>query len=191
MQWSMSCSALVRWQDVPSNELPGSFGGGPGSAASLGIPTRFKYWNRDYPAMLPEPATRFKRQDSRLQPHCGARSLRVVSTRRNVRAYSQGLIKSAASWAARLPSGATLHMRSFNLGIGNESRHQHSNWRRAMRTVSRSVWISRLISTDIWVLSLPLHQFHHPPSYLFLGAIQPIYLVSGNFQSLVRRGSEA
>jgi hypothetical protein len=106
MQWSMSCSALVRWQDVPSNELPGSFGGGPGSAASLGIPTRLKYWIRDCPAMLPEPATRFKRQD-RLQPRCGARTLRVVSTRRNVRTYSQGLIKSAASWAARPPSGAT------------------------------------------------------------------------------------
>src|SRR5712691_8534486 len=49
--------AFVRWQDAPSNESSGSFGDGPGSAASLGVPTRLNDWIRGYPAMLPEPAT--------------------------------------------------------------------------------------------------------------------------------------
>ncbi|KAN0129056.1 hypothetical protein V8E53_013206 [Lactarius tabidus] len=76
--------AFVRWQDAPSNESAGSFGGGPGSASSLGVPTRLKDWIRGYPAMLPEPATRARSQD-RLQPRRGARTVRVVSVRRNVR----------------------------------------------------------------------------------------------------------
>ena len=49
--------SFVRWQDVPSNESSGSFGGGPGNAASLGVPTRLKDSIRGYPAVLPEPAT--------------------------------------------------------------------------------------------------------------------------------------
>ena len=48
---------FVHWQDAPSNESSGSFGGGPGSAASLGIPTHLKDWIRGYPAMLPGLAT--------------------------------------------------------------------------------------------------------------------------------------
>jgi Domain of unknown function (DUF1708) len=96
--------AFVRWQHAPSNESSGSFGGGPGSAASLGVPIRLKDWIRGYPAMLPDPATRFRRQD-RLQPRRGARTVRVVSVRRNVRMYSPDLIKSAASWATRPPNG--------------------------------------------------------------------------------------
>jgi hypothetical protein len=92
--------AFVRWQDAPSNESSGSFGGGPGSASSLGVPTRLKDWIRGYPAMLPEPATRTRSQD-RLQPRRGARTIRVVSVRRNVRMYTPDLIKSAASWATR------------------------------------------------------------------------------------------
>jgi len=32
--------SFVRWQDVPSNKSSGSFGGGPGNAASLGVPTQ-------------------------------------------------------------------------------------------------------------------------------------------------------
>src|SRR5260221_10934523 len=58
--------AFVRWQDAPSNESSGSFGDGPGSAASLGVPTRLNDWIRGYPAMLPEPATRSRKHD-RLQ----------------------------------------------------------------------------------------------------------------------------
>ena len=92
--------AFVRWQDAPSNESAGSFGGGPGSASSLGVPTRLKDWIRGYPAMLPEPATRARSQD-RLQPRRGARTVRVVSVRRNVRMYTPDLIKTGASWAAR------------------------------------------------------------------------------------------
>jgi hypothetical protein len=98
--------SLVRWQDAPSNESASSFGGGPGSAASLGIPTRLKDWIRGYPAMLPEPSTRSRKQE-RLQPRRGARTVRVVSVRRNVRMYTPDLIKSAASWASRPPSGVT------------------------------------------------------------------------------------
>ncbi|KAH9059462.1 hypothetical protein EDB83DRAFT_2387941 [Lactarius deliciosus] len=99
--------SFVRWQDAPSNESSGSFGGGPGSASSLGVPTRLKDWIRGYPAMLPDPATRSRSQD-RLQPRRGARTVRVVSVRRNVRMYTPDLIKSAASWASR-PAGVTGH----------------------------------------------------------------------------------
>jgi len=98
--------AFVRWQDAPSNESASTFGGGPGSAASLGVPTRLKDWIRGYPAMLPEPSTRSRKQE-RLQPRRGARTVRVVSVRRNVRMYTPDLIKSAASWASRPPSGVT------------------------------------------------------------------------------------
>ena len=97
--------AFVRWQDAPSNESSGSFGG-PGSAASLGVPTRLKDWIRGYPAMLPGPATR-SRKHERLQPRCGAHTVRVVSVRQNVQMYAPDLVKSAASWATRLPSGVT------------------------------------------------------------------------------------
>ena len=97
--------SFVRWQDAPSNESSGSFGG-PGSAASLGVPTRLKDWIRGYPAMLPEPATRSRKHD-RLQPRRGARTVRVVSVRRNVRMYTPDLVKTAASWATRSPSGVT------------------------------------------------------------------------------------
>ncbi|KAF8258940.1 hypothetical protein EI94DRAFT_1066976 [Lactarius quietus] len=100
--------AFVRWQDAPSNESSGSFGGGPGSASSLGVPTRLKDWIRGYPAMLPEPATRARSQD-RLQPRRGARTVRVVSVRRNVRMYTPDLVKSAASWATRTVAGAAGH----------------------------------------------------------------------------------
>ncbi|KAI0271985.1 hypothetical protein BGY98DRAFT_1108804 [Russula aff. rugulosa BPL654] len=98
--------AFVRWQDAPSNESSSTFGGGPGSAASLGVPTRLKDWIRGYPAMLPEPSTRSRKQE-RLQPRRGARTVRVVSVRRNVRMYTPDLVKSAASWASRPPSGVT------------------------------------------------------------------------------------
>ena len=134
--------AFVRWQDAPSNESAGSFGGGPGSASSLGVPTRLKDWIRGYPAMLPEPATRARSQD-RLQPRRGARTVRIVSVRRNVRMYTPDLLKNAASWA-RL---GIPHPRLHNPVIGSELHHPHSNWPRATRTVSRSAWTYRLIST--------------------------------------------
>jgi len=98
--------SFVRWKDAQSNESFGSFGGGPGSAASLGVPTRLKDSIRGYPAMLPGPATRSRKHD-RLQPCHGARTVRVVSVRRNVRMYTPDLVKAAASWAARPSSGVT------------------------------------------------------------------------------------
>ena len=94
--------AFVRWQDAPSNELSGSFGGGPGSAASLGIPMRLKDWIRGYPAMLPEPAARLRKHDS-LQPRRGARTARVVSVRRNVCMHSHNLAVGN-EWLNRRPS---------------------------------------------------------------------------------------
>ena len=56
--------------------------------------------------MLPERATRSRKHD-RLQPRHGARTVRVVSFRRNVRMYTPDLVKTAASWATRPPSGVT------------------------------------------------------------------------------------
>ena len=107
--------AFVRWQDAPSNKSSGSFGGGPGSAASPGVPTRLKDWIRGYPAMLPEPAT----QHDRREPRHGARTVRVVSVRRNVRMYTPDLVKTATSWASRPPSGVT-HPKCIRtiLGLG-------------------------------------------------------------------------
>ncbi|KAI0052824.1 hypothetical protein FA95DRAFT_1569065 [Auriscalpium vulgare] len=97
--------AFIRWQDAPSNESANSFGGF-GSAASLGVPARLKDWIRGYPAMLPDPATRSKKQDH-LQPRRGARTVRVVSVRRNVRMYTPDLVKSASTWASRGPQAAS------------------------------------------------------------------------------------
>jgi hypothetical protein len=39
---------FVYWQDAPSNKLSGSFGGGPGSATSLGVPMWLKDYIRGY-----------------------------------------------------------------------------------------------------------------------------------------------
>ncbi|KAI0034802.1 hypothetical protein K488DRAFT_77022 [Vararia minispora EC-137] len=90
--------AFVRWQDAPSNDSTNSIG--TGSAASLGVPARLKDWIRGYPSMLPE---RAKKQD-RLTPRRGARTVRVISVRRNVRMYTPDLVKSASTWAGRLPA---------------------------------------------------------------------------------------
>ena len=57
--------------------------------------------------MLPEPATRVRNQD-RLQPRRGARTVRIVSVRRNVRMYTPDILKTAASWATR-SAGVTGH----------------------------------------------------------------------------------
>jgi hypothetical protein len=97
--------AFVRWQDAPSSESSSLFGG-PGSAASLGVPTRLKDWIRGYPAMLPGPATR-SRKHERLQPRPGDRTVRGVTVRRNVRMYTPNFVESAASWTTRPPSGVT------------------------------------------------------------------------------------
>lgn len=85
--------AFIRWQDAPGVE--GS------SSAALGVPARLKAWIKGYPAMLPviNPL-------ERPQPRRGARTIRVVSVRRNVRMYSTDLVKTAVSWGLR-PRGPT------------------------------------------------------------------------------------
>jgi hypothetical protein len=72
--------AFVHWQDAPSDKLSSSFGGGPGSAASLDVPTQLKDWIWGYPAMLLEPATQLGKHDS-LQPRHGACTMCIVSVR--------------------------------------------------------------------------------------------------------------
>ncbi|KAF9050962.1 hypothetical protein BDZ89DRAFT_1056868 [Hymenopellis radicata] len=59
--------------------------------ASLGVPTRLKEWIKGYPLMLAS-------QSSRPEPRKGARTVRLVNVRRNVRAYSRDLIRSASTW---------------------------------------------------------------------------------------------
>ncbi|KIP03300.1 hypothetical protein PHLGIDRAFT_94961 [Phlebiopsis gigantea 11061_1 CR5-6] len=85
--------AFIRYQDAP--------GAGGSSATTLGVPTRLKAWIKGYPSMLPaiNPL-------ERPQPRRGARTMRVVSVRRNVRMYSTDLVKTAASWGQR-PRGPT------------------------------------------------------------------------------------
>lgn len=93
--------AFIRWQDAP--KAPGvrsdintniTFG----SATTLGVPTRLKDWIRGYPSMLP--SLQIKEKQDKPQARRGARTMRVVSVRRNVRMYSPDLVKTAASWAS-------------------------------------------------------------------------------------------
>ncbi|KAH9059688.1 hypothetical protein EDB87DRAFT_1675041 [Lactarius vividus] len=70
-----------------ATSLPVRLEAGPGSASSLGVPTRLR--TDSNPAAVPA-------------------TVRVVSVRRNVRMYTPDLIKSAASWASR-PAGVTGH----------------------------------------------------------------------------------
>jgi hypothetical protein len=67
-------------------------------------PTRLKDWIRGYPAVLPEPATRSRKHES-LQLRRRARTVGVVSVRRNVRVYTPDLVKTAASLETLPPSG--------------------------------------------------------------------------------------
>ncbi|KIY74238.1 hypothetical protein CYLTODRAFT_448003 [Cylindrobasidium torrendii FP15055 ss-10] len=59
--------------------------------AKLGVPTRLKEWIKGYPIMLPS-------QSPRPEPRKGARTVRLVSVRRNVRHYSHDLIRTASTW---------------------------------------------------------------------------------------------
>ncbi|KAA1476451.1 hypothetical protein DENSPDRAFT_884344 [Dentipellis sp. KUC8613] len=80
--------AFIRWQDADKSV---------GSAAGLGVPTRLKDWIRGYPAMLPAPAARTQKE--RMGPRRGARTVRVVGVRRNVRMYTPDLVRTASTWA--------------------------------------------------------------------------------------------
>jgi hypothetical protein len=85
--------AFVRWQDQS------------GDPATAGVPTRLKDWIRGYPHTLPHFGPNLHQsqgqRDRRPPPRRGARTVRVVSVRRNVRMYSPDLVKTAASWAHR------------------------------------------------------------------------------------------
>ncbi|TFK24469.1 hypothetical protein FA15DRAFT_655895 [Coprinopsis marcescibilis] len=83
--------AFVRWQDTPRASTA--------SAASLGVPVRLKEWIKGYPSMLP-----VINPKSKPQPRKGARTVRVMSVRRNVRMYSPDLVKSGSAWAQKLPN---------------------------------------------------------------------------------------
>ena len=95
--------AFIRWQDAPrptyNNNVDINTNVVHGSATALGVPTRLKDWIRGYPAMLPFLHDRNK--NKRPQARRGARTVQVVSVRRNVRMYSPDLVKTAASWAQR------------------------------------------------------------------------------------------
>lgn len=91
--------AFIRWQDTPSPSLSPEVN--PGSAAALGVPTRLKDWIRGYPAMLPGLQIDRQKKDQAPQARPGARTVRVLSVRRNVRMYSSDLVKTSASWAER------------------------------------------------------------------------------------------
>lgn len=79
--------AFIRWQDAKANAA------GP----ALSVPTRLKAWIQGYPSMLPPSVAK----NERPQPRRGARTVRVLSVRRNVRMYSPDLVKNCAAWAHR------------------------------------------------------------------------------------------
>ncbi|KIJ08807.1 hypothetical protein PAXINDRAFT_172769 [Paxillus involutus ATCC 200175] len=98
--------AFIRWQDAPKvSGSPSDINANIafGSATTLGVPTRLKDWIRGYPSMLP--SLRVKDKQERPQARRGARTMRVVGVRRNVRMYSPDLVKTAASWASGPRSG--------------------------------------------------------------------------------------
>lgn len=89
--------AFIRWQDAPRSTT--------GSAAALGVPTRLKEWIKGYPANLPA----LQNPKAKPQPRKGARTIRVMSVRRNVRMYTPDLVKSASTWGQKNPSSPSLH----------------------------------------------------------------------------------
>ncbi|KAH6903885.1 hypothetical protein BKA70DRAFT_1387504 [Coprinopsis sp. MPI-PUGE-AT-0042] len=88
--------AFVRWQDTPRSAT--------GSATSLGVPARLKEWIKGYPSMLP-----FTNPKAKPQPRKGARTVRVMSVRRN----------SGSSWAHKLcdfrKNGSAFHPPTLKL----------------------------------------------------------------------------
>ncbi|THH32670.1 hypothetical protein EUX98_g1528 [Antrodiella citrinella] len=83
--------SYIRWQDSPA-----SIGGG-----AIGVPTRLKAWIQGYPSMIS-----FTKKNERPQPRRGARTIRMISVRRNVRVYSPDLVKSASGCIARPHGGS-------------------------------------------------------------------------------------
>ncbi|KAF4588102.1 hypothetical protein EYR38_010067 [Pleurotus pulmonarius] len=117
--------AFIRWQDFPTGR-PGTanstvdFGSdlqardlaNNASFGTLGVPTRLKEWIKGYPSMLNNISFSSAR-NGHPQARRGARTVRVVSVRRNVRVYSADLVKSGAAWGY-VPPSARLNPNSFN-----------------------------------------------------------------------------
>ncbi|KIL57157.1 hypothetical protein M378DRAFT_1029718 [Amanita muscaria Koide BX008] len=74
---------------------------GPSGSASaaLGVPARLKDWIKSYPASLP--FLNDPKKDTAPQPCKGARTVRLLNVRRNVRLYSTDLVRIAATWGSR------------------------------------------------------------------------------------------
>ncbi|KIL59331.1 hypothetical protein M378DRAFT_85208, partial [Amanita muscaria Koide BX008] len=85
--------AFIRWQDTPRSGPSGS------ASAALGVPARLKDWIKRYPASLP--FLNDPKKDTTPQPRKGARTVRVLNVRRNVRLYSTDLVRIAATWGSR------------------------------------------------------------------------------------------
>jgi len=81
--------SFIRWQDTPRSSTA--------SAAALGVPTRLKDWIKGYPANLPF----LLNPKAKPQPRKGAKTVRIMSVRRNVRMYSADLVKSASTWGQK------------------------------------------------------------------------------------------
>ncbi|KAJ3739811.1 hypothetical protein DFH05DRAFT_500906 [Lentinula detonsa] len=115
--------AFIRWQNTPdatgnySNILTG------GTASALGVPPRLKEWIKGYPAMLDTSSNyRFSPASSpeqRHRPRKGARTVRVTSVRRNVKAYDKDLVKTAATWGDQPTSGNATPSSSPNGGFSS------------------------------------------------------------------------
>ncbi|KAK7047632.1 hypothetical protein VNI00_006400 [Paramarasmius palmivorus] len=123
--------AFVRWQDNPRASANSSSPNGEnmlGSVATLGVPKRLKEWIKGYPAMLPHlqhgsSATRKdSMQNKRPEPRKGARTVRVMSIRRNVRNYDKDLVKNGTSWAKKPPPTAGAQSSALDRSIGRKPR---------------------------------------------------------------------
>ncbi|KAG7087295.1 hypothetical protein E1B28_013273 [Marasmius oreades] len=96
--------AFIRWQDTPRTSANSPNLLGQGSQTTLGVPKKLKEWIKGYPATLhhlhPSSLSR-KQQEVRPEPRKGARTIRVLSVKRNVRSYEKDLVKNSASWSKR------------------------------------------------------------------------------------------
>ena len=114
-----SCSFLSFWSSS-------SFGSGPGSAVSLGIPTRLKDWICSYSHA---PRTIYPLKETQVAlPHRGARTVCVISVRGNVHMYTPDLIKGALLLFT-MPCcslGQQSSWRSLHVAIRSQSRAKTS-----------------------------------------------------------------
>ncbi|KAF9264991.1 hypothetical protein L218DRAFT_1023055 [Marasmius fiardii PR-910] len=97
--------AFIRWQDTPRSSANSPNLLGQGSQTTLGVPKKLKEWIKGYPATLPHlnsSSLSRKQHEIRPEPRKGARTIRVLSVKRNVRSYEKDLVKYSASWSKRV-----------------------------------------------------------------------------------------